>query len=143
VSKLEVTKSIEARKLNKRTRQPLAEHPVTIPYGAILSEIADQGSTVSFHYLGDYYQCRSELLRSASHSLETNVTAGPPDQRDTAAAAAAPIPAAFVFERLRAGGEAVSRAKLPGGWLVSVGEGAARSVVFYPDPNHNWDGTTL
>ena len=35
------------------------------------------------------------------------------------------------------------RAKVPGGWLVKflVGEGVGG--LFYPDPDHSWDGASL
>ena len=52
-------------------------------------------------------------------------------------------PVTFTWQKLSAGREVTIRAKLPGGWLISVGDGAGRSVVFYPDPQHEWDGTTL
>ena len=141
MAKLEVTKTIEARKLNKRTRQPVAEPPVTIPYAAILSDIVENDGVTSFMYLGDLYQCRAEVLRSASHPLEGTVESAAPSSGRPAAAA--PEPPAFRWEKLRAGSDAVSRAKLPGGWLIATGEGPARSVVFYPDPKHSWDGSTL
>src|SRR5260370_40911637 len=35
----ELTKTIEATKLNKRTLRPLGAHPVTIPYGAMLEDV--------------------------------------------------------------------------------------------------------
>ncbi len=39
----------------------------------------------------------------------------------------------------------VSRAKIPGGWLVGVESGNVRSwgLAFVPDPNHEWDGGSL
>jgi hypothetical protein len=138
--KLEATKTIEARKLNKRTRQPLAEPPVTIPYGGILSDIEEDDSVIKFMYLGDLYQCRTEILRSASHPLEGALPSG---SGASTASAPAPEPVTFVWEKLRAGRERVSRAKLPGGWLIATGEGSTRSITFYPDPDHAWDGTTL
>ena len=33
-----------------------------------------------------------------------------------------------------------SRAKVPGGWLISITNGG---MTFYPDPNHSWDGASL
>ena len=37
----------------------------------------------------------------------------------------------------------VSRAKVPGGWLVLTvtryAEETAATTVFYPDPSHSWD----
>jgi hypothetical protein len=40
---------------------------------------------------------------------------------------------------------AVYRAKMPGGWLVYVGNGYHHhgGVTFFPDPNHTWNGATL
>ena len=39
----------------------------------------------------------------------------------------------------------VSRAKIPGGWLVCLESGSVRSsgLTFVPDPNHEWDGGSL
>lgn len=39
------------------------------------------------------------------------------------------------------------RAKVPGGWLVlfkrNPGDNVVLSSLFYPDPNHIWDGDAL
>jgi len=43
----------------------------------------------------------------------------------------------------------MKRARVPGGWLVIVYNGNdeqnsyAKSVAFYPDPNHSWNGNSL
>jgi hypothetical protein len=38
----------------------------------------------------------------------------------------------------------LSRAKIPGGWLVyATTSGDAASLVFVPDPEHQWDGASL
>jgi hypothetical protein len=38
----------------------------------------------------------------------------------------------------------LSRAKIPGGWLVyGTTSGDTASLVFVPDPNHEWDGGSL
>lgn len=43
----------------------------------------------------------------------------------------------------------MQRARVPGGWLVKfagsgyAGEGFGVGLTFYPDPYHEWDGTTL
>jgi hypothetical protein len=34
------------------------------------------------------------------------------------------------------------RATVPGGWLVIVTWGET-ALTFYPDPNHEWDGSSL
>ena len=38
-----------------------------------------------------------------------------------------------------------ARAKVPGGWLVTIGGSSAvdRGITFYPDPEHKWDGGSL
>jgi hypothetical protein len=36
----------------------------------------------------------------------------------------------------------VYRTKVPGGWLVLVTNNA-RGLMFYPDPEHKWDGGSL
>lgn len=37
------------------------------------------------------------------------------------------------------------RAKVPGGWLVTVRSNGGKSggLTFYPDPHHQWDGGSL
>jgi hypothetical protein len=38
----------------------------------------------------------------------------------------------------------LSRAKIPGGWLLyGTTAGDAASLVFVPDSNHEWDGSSL
>jgi len=39
----------------------------------------------------------------------------------------------------------VSRAKIPGGWLVGIESGNVRSwgLTFVPDPTHEWDVSSL
>lgn len=140
MAKLEVTKTIEARTLNKRTRQMLAQPPVTLPYGAILSEVVENRDVIEFSYMGELYNCKTEVLRAASHSLDDSATASP--------AGVPPAPAnpdpqlTFRWDKLNAVGVATSRAKVPGGWLILVGDSSSRSVTFYPDPDHEWDGST-
>lgn len=58
MAKLEVTKTIEARMLNKRNRQVLSQPPVTLPYGAILTDIVENRDVLEFHYLGELYNCK-------------------------------------------------------------------------------------
>ena len=35
------------------------------------------------------------------------------------------------------------RAKVPGGWLVVVSSTVEGGLTFYPDPRHDWDGSSL
>ncbi len=44
-----------------------------------------------------------------------------------------------LFNGRAAGAAMLLRAKVPGGWFVKAGE----SAFFYPDPAHEWDGSTL
>ena len=63
--KAELTKTIEARRLNKRTMRPLDTQWSTIPYGALLDNIARDGDVAQFNYLGEPYECAHETLMSA------------------------------------------------------------------------------
>lgn len=57
----------------------------------------------------------------------------------------------LIFERIEAEWEGkginVSRAMVPGGWLVFVvhatGPVGQGGITFVPDPNHTWDGSSL
>jgi hypothetical protein len=62
--KFELTKSIEARKLNARTRIPLNDY-VNIPFGAIIEDRVREGTIEKFSYLGDFYQYPSHDLEAA------------------------------------------------------------------------------
>jgi hypothetical protein len=35
------------------------------------------------------------------------------------------------------------RAKVPGGWFIQVAGTTGNNGFFYPDPEHNWDGSSL
>jgi hypothetical protein len=37
----------------------------------------------------------------------------------------------------------VYRAKVPGGWLISINLHDGQGLTFYPDPNHEWGVKTL
>jgi hypothetical protein len=37
----------------------------------------------------------------------------------------------------------VSRAKIPGGWLLIVTSNSGGGLTFYSDPQHKWDGNSL
>lgn len=46
------------------------------------------------------------------------------------------------------GTPAISRARVPGGWLVTVEQATTRGpfqtgIAFYPDPEHRWDGGSI
>jgi hypothetical protein len=60
-----------------------------------------------------------------------------------------PLPLTFTNLNPRKQGYAptpssLSRAKVSGGWLLyATTAGDAASLVFVPDPNHEWDGASL
>lgn len=47
---------------------------------------------------------------------------------------------ALLWEKLDS---AISRARIPGGWLVSCDGSDVDSITFVPDPYHKWDGNSL
>jgi hypothetical protein len=50
------------------------------------------------------------------------------------------------FESLDVGGTVsvrLSRAKIPGGWLLVVTSNSGSGLTFYSDPPHKWDGNSL
>jgi len=77
--------------------------------------------------------------------------AKPATAQDTAAARA--DKPALEFERLRVledgrlGSHTVRRAKVPGGWLVSIDTGnrptPSVGIAFVPDVDHAWDGNSV
>jgi hypothetical protein len=69
MAKFELTKSIEARKLNPRNRQPIGL-PVTIPFGAILGKFVEGRDMVEFDYLGEPYQAYTKDVESGLRKLD-------------------------------------------------------------------------
>jgi hypothetical protein len=69
MAKFELTKSIEARKLNPRTMVPLNEYH-TIPFGAIIDNLVEDRDVEKFSYLGEFYQYPSVDLRAASKPIQ-------------------------------------------------------------------------
>jgi hypothetical protein len=50
------------------------------------------------------------------------------------------------FEKLDVGSTLsvrMSRAKIPGGWLLVVTSNSGSGLTFYSDPQHKWDGNSL
>ncbi|MGA9623601.1 MAG: hypothetical protein WBQ65_03970 [Bryobacteraceae bacterium] len=137
MTKVELNKSIEARKLNQRTGLPLTGPEATIPYGAIIEHLETDRDQEKFHYLGELYSCRHEVFVSA---VNPAAPAAPAPQT----APGEPVASKLQWEPLdsRPGvpGPYLLRAKVPGGWLVALG---GASVTFYPDPEHRWDGSSV
>ena len=68
--KAELTKTIEARKLAKRTMRAISSDPVTIPFGGILDEISMDDYVMRFHYLGEPYEADLIRVQSAYRLIE-------------------------------------------------------------------------
>jgi hypothetical protein len=133
---LELGKSIECIRLNKRNRLPMGDPPRTIPFGALVEEIRETGDRASFIYLGELYECPADVLRSAllvSGSAQPN---GGAARTETRAPGAAPKQSASLeWESLPSSQGSFSRAKVPGGWLLASD---ANALVFIPDQEHAW-----
>ncbi|MGO9895510.1 MAG: hypothetical protein ACLPX8_15025 [Bryobacteraceae bacterium] len=134
-----LNKSIEAMKLHARTRTPLGQSE-TIPFGAVIDHVGRDRDTEQFRYLTGLYGCRRDLLESALDPGALQRKEEPAVAAEAPAAAKTAPPPDIVFTSLSARPHTVSRAKVPGGWLILINGSAA---TFYPDPEHAWDGTTL
>ncbi|MGC9972158.1 MAG: hypothetical protein ABSE56_16380 [Bryobacteraceae bacterium] len=146
--RFELKKSIEVNKLNKRTGFPTGDLPTTIPFGAIIDDPELAWDYGKFTFQGQLYRCASDVLQAAMEKEPVAVATPAPAAAAAPAAPAAAEPAepapsvpeapGLKWETLRSNPAAL-RAKVPGGWLVTV----YSSVAFYPDPDHVWDGTSL
>jgi hypothetical protein len=140
----EFIKTIDAHKLNKRSGLPLNEPAVPIPYSAIVEKEEERWDYVKFSYLGQRYQCPTPIFKEAARPYGSAGAAPGPPPASAAEAAEDPTPrpaveAQMKWEELTSTHHTVLRAKVKGGWLVSV---RASGVAFYPDPKHSWDGRT-
>jgi len=131
LAKVELNKSIEARKLNQRTGLPETGPEVTIPYGAIIEHVETDRDREKFQYLRDLYSCSHEVFVSA-----VNLSAPAAPAEPVAVASKAKLQ----WEPLDSSHHAVLRAKVPGGWLLAL---AGAGLTFYPDPKHRWDGSSV
>jgi len=141
--KQSLNKTIFAKKLHHRTLTPLSEPEITIPFGAIIENARIDRDMMVFWYLTEPYTCPREAFQSA-------VAGGVAKEEKSAAPAgvAAPEPelepdpeqVKLRFEALSSNVKGLSRAKVPGGWLVSSEQGG---VAFYPDAKHVWKGESL
>lgn len=139
--KLTLNKSIEAKRLNKRTLAPLPGPEVTIPYGGILEPAGADGDFDHFRYMGDLYRVQRQTLASAVDEAAAAPGDAVPPQPAPArpvapagGAAAAPAPALASRLQFEPLGDGISRARIPGGWLVRSGS----SIAFVPDGAHRW-----
>jgi uncharacterized protein len=64
-TRAEVTNTIEAKKLNKRTMRPLSPDSVVIRLGAILQQVKEDDRRLLFEYMGDPYEADLNRFKSA------------------------------------------------------------------------------
>ena len=127
MEKLSLTKTIEAKKLNKRTGVPTTDPEVTIPFGSFVENIELDRDMVKFTYNGEPYRCAQDLLMRALEK-QAAATAPPPEP-------AAPETPKLQWEPVESTHYSVMRARVPGGWLVSTG---GTALAFCPDPAREW-----
>lgn len=138
MAKYEMTKSIDADEINKRSGLPTGKKR-TLPFGAIIQDRVEDRDMERFTYLGELYRTKSEELNAATRLIgDAGASSG------TATTSSAPSPVAKPEYKLK--WEAMhssipaSRCKVPGGWLVSVTNGG---LTFMPDGDHVWDGGSV
>jgi hypothetical protein len=68
--KFELTKSIEAVKLNPRTLRPLGPLRHTVPYGAVVENLTPDGDMLQFRYLGEPYEALEADLKLAMRAID-------------------------------------------------------------------------
>jgi hypothetical protein len=68
--KFELTKTIEAIKLNPRTLRQLTPQKHTIPYGAVLEKLTRDRDMQQFYYLGEPYECHYSDVETALRQLD-------------------------------------------------------------------------
>jgi hypothetical protein len=139
--KFELKKSIEVTKLNQRTGIPTGEPPTTIRFGAIIEDPELAWDFAKFTFQGQLYRCASDVLEAAMEKRPVGAAA-PAPAAPVEPGPSLPEPAGLQWEKLRSSPHPVERAKVPGGWLVLISDAGAMALAFYPDPVHQWDGTS-
>ena len=140
--KLSLRKTIEATKLNKRTGLAERGPDETISFGALVEFVSSERDSVRFSYMGETYRCPEDEWRSAT--VEVSGASDPTTETSKDAAAANggnPGKPGLIWEALSSTLPGVARAKVPGGWLVSM-SGQSSGLTFLPDSAHEWDGTS-
>ena len=86
MSSYELTKTIEVKKLNKRSGLPLPEPPVLIPFGSMIENLKRERGCVQFTHLFELFEASETLLDSAIREVGGRQ---PAEHNGEAAAAAA------------------------------------------------------
>ena len=145
MSSYELTKTIEVKKLNRRSGLPLPEPPVIIPFGSVIENLKRERGSVRFTHLFEHFEIAETVLDSAiretrggqsEYASTPTAPAAPAEPGGEVATAAAP---AFAWQQVSAAPIRLLRAKVPGGWLLA----SNGAVSFYPDAEHAWDGRSM
>ena len=142
---ISLTKMIEATKLQPRTGLPLGLPPTTVPYGALVEPVGSERDRQRFTYLGELFECKRDLFLSATGGAKTIADESAATEPELAPAvereleAAPPAGPRLEWRAVRSSNYSVTRAAIPGGWLVALN---ASSLAFVPDSKHHWDGTS-
>ena len=103
------------------------------------SSLLPRGDRASFIYLGELYECGADLLRSAlipqGSGGDSSSAPASANRQERVQNAEPKRPVSLIWEPLESNEGLFSRARVPGGWLVS-GEG--RGIVFVPDESRVW-----
>lgn len=136
-------KPIEAIRIHARTGNSLGLPEVTVPYGALIEHNGTDGEREKFTYLGELYACRRDVFQTATgggKKSPPNEESAPADsstatENAPTKAHTQPAEINLEWESVKSSEGAVSRAKVPGGWLMALN---GQSITFVPDPNHSW-----
>lgn len=146
MAKYETLKLVEALKVNPKTGVQLTQRQ-EIPFGAIIENPHEVRGFLRFGYLGQPYDVPYpdiegyyKLIGGPPATASANVPAAvvTPEPQSLSNPSPKPDRPRLQFEALNAN-IAVSRARIPGGWLVAAGHG----ITFVPDAGHDWDGTSI
>ena len=111
---------------------------IELPFGAVIEDAAEEGRYLRFRYLGETYDAKLSDIDGYYEQLG-GASSGPAKSSKVAPKAAAESPEpSLELEKLKSN-VSLSRARIPGGWLVVAGN----SVAFVPDAGHKWDGGSV
>lgn len=69
-TKAEVTKTIEARKLHKRTMRSISSDPVMIRFGSIIQQVKEDDRRLLFEFLGEPYEADLSRAKGALRMID-------------------------------------------------------------------------
>lgn len=140
MAKYEITKSVDVDEVNKRSGLPTGKKR-TLAFGAIIDNLVEDRDLYRFTYLGEPFRAKAKELMEAAHPLEgTGGEVAAANSASPAGTSAVAKPEYKLKWEAMSSSIPGSRAKVPGGWLVSITNGG---LTFLPDAEHSWDGSSL